>query len=131
MASFKNIIFILSTLAIFGLNIVSGGPFDIQSHHLTIGARYPNDRFLQTFKFEKKSHFLDTLNVTQVFHVPDVYQNYLITQVKAIDKHKNGEGAYIDHVQYGPGFNRVVLRFVSKKGGAINFWIEMFGIPRY
>ena len=101
-------------------------PRSVQSHNIVIGKREQNDRLAYEENIEKSSKLFQVVELEKTFYTKDE----IITQIVAIDKKTNGNGASAKIVQNGIGHNNVTLKFVSQRNHGIKFVVQIFAKPR-
>lgn len=99
----------------------------IHSNDLIIGNREPGDRLVLRQPIEcNASSWMQIVTTQKIFHAPKWER---ITQVKVLDQKTNGTGAAASLLQGGPGHNNATIRFKSRRGHGINFFVELYSRP--
>ena len=99
-----------------------------KAHNLTIGTRQYGDSLVYQESIVKKSAWLRVVEVNKTFNVTN---NYVITQVQALDQKSDGTGAIATRLGGGPGWSNITLRFKSQRSHGINFLLRIYAKPRY
>lgn len=94
-----------------------------KSHNLIVGSRLPGDRLIWGESVMKASKWLQIVTLEKNFNATK-YER--ITQIRAMDRRTDGNGAFAKVIKGGVGYNNVTLRFKSQRGYEINFWVEVY-----
>lgn len=94
-----------------------------KSHNLIVGSRLPGDRIIWGESVVKSSKWLQIVTLEKTFNTTR-YER--ITQIRALDRRTDGNGAFAKVIKGGPGFSNATIRFKSQRGYEINFWVEIY-----
>ncbi|XP_011498252.1 PREDICTED: probable salivary secreted peptide [Ceratosolen solmsi marchali] len=99
-----------------------------KSHNLIIGNRQLYDCLVHQENVIKSSKWLQVIEVYKTFNIS---RHSRITQIRALDKKTNGNGAMVSNVTYGVGYSNLTLKFKSQRSHGINFVVELYAKPCY
>ncbi|XP_003426707.1 probable salivary secreted peptide [Nasonia vitripennis] len=140
MTSFKSALSLVAVALVIAAITVSSSPISSEedyspetfavnkSNHLVVGNRQYGDKIIYSENIEEK--FLITgkkLILNRTILAPN---NYVITQVRALDKITDGTGAEPIVTGGGPDLTWVSLRFKSQRWHGIYFIVEVYARPR-
>ena len=104
--------------------LLSSDNDEIKSHNLIVGYRVPGDWLLQEEDIVREKAFLQVITETITFTGNG---KALITQIQALDKKINGNGAYATIISGGVGETYVTIKFKSQRNHSIRFKVKIYG----